>query len=514
MSSPEAAIVRFVLKLVWFLLRLVIFGLTGEWVGKNPFASDEAEPSSTPAPKAAPAAKGKRPSSQEAARLSAWVVSAEQRVNELRRQMRAAQGAGVIEQAIARDIAPMLNELKAAISSGAPPKRTVERIQALDDALNVLGASVQARAEKRAASLADSEAIAAALLEPMLEHAENEGLSLKKRTFLALPQRDPARAQRVFAHTSLLFVNDAMGDANRLGTLTRSVARSLVDDLPELTSELSSEYGLPPGQLVATGGYDPDSARGALGPWLPELFTDVFATFMLGPPYVRLLSAWLSKPKSPLETRLAYAQGRFLSADPPAALRMFAATRALEVLGFTQHAETIAHTFEAAHGTLDALYYPLGESRVQGIPAEFVLDELGQVLDALCTEPRDALGDVTLLDVPGFAFLHGEEARASDAAASLLRGEASRHAVRECASGALAAALARPDLNDSVFAALARSVRGAGTLQAIGTRAPAILPASPALAPSTLRAAFRDRRELRAAMMLSAALGRRPGVRR
>jgi hypothetical protein len=308
-----------------------------------------------------------------------------------------------------------------------------------------------------------------------------------------------------------------MGDAARLGSLARSVARMLVDDLA-LTDDLLSDHALPPGLFLppAQASYDMETARAALGVWLPELATDVLATFMVGPPYVRLLSAWLSKPHAPLETRIAYANGRWLSPLPPAALRMFAATRALEVLGFTEHAAAIQGRYEAAHGALDRIYYPLAEGQVAAVPASFVLHELAPVLDALTTEPQDALADVTLLDVPGFAYLHGEDARASDAATRFMRGEGARHAVRECASGALAAVLARPDLNDTVFAALARSVRGSGTLEAISLAPQEPSPVRPSQARvGSLRAAARDRGELRAAMMLGAALGpRRVGRRR
>jgi hypothetical protein len=508
--GPIPVLIRAVVGLVWLLIRLVLLFLTGEWVGKKPFekADGQGEPGAQPGAARPPPAP-KAPSPDQLARLNAWVVAADARVTELRKGARMAAGGAGLERLLTDVLAPQLSALRSELASGLPSKKIVERIQALDDALNALAESVAAHAEKRAGSLADSEAIAAGLVAPLYEHARGEDIALREREFEAVSQVDAARAQRISVHTPLLVVSDALGDASRLGWLVRSVARTLVEDLPALTTDLLREHRLPPGLFLPPpqGGYDADTVRGAIGVWLPELTADVLATFMVGPAYVRLLSAWLARPQAPLETRIGFAHGRWLSTQPPSALRLFAAARALQVLGFTEDAESIERSFAATHGPLDVLYYPLASGQVFAVPANFVLQELAPVLDALATEPLDALEDASLLDVPGFAYLHGEHARANDAALRFLRGEAVRHAARECAAGALSAVLARPDLNDQVFAALSRSVRGNGMLEALGTTATPAL----AVAPRSLHALARDTRELRAAMMLTSALGPRHG---
>jgi hypothetical protein len=505
------------LRALWFLLRLVIYLVTGHWVGGPPNQATpsvpQAAPQAAPRPPLRPPSETPRVAPEaEKKRLSRWVEAARARLPELYARARLVPAGAPVLAALEQAIAPELERLRARLTArDMSPDPFSEITQALDDALGAAEASLEARRDVATAGmLADTEAIAIDLLEPLQEHLyrrETRG----RRQLLALPHTDMARTQRIAAHTRLVVMRGHGNEPERIASEARVLARLFVDDQPALVDDLRAKYQLPPRIAVppAQGFYAPEQIVAAPGVWLPELWADVLATFTLGPAYAVFVAAALARPQAPLEARVAYLHGRFLSVRLPSLVRMHVIARALTELGFTSLADTLWKQFVAVHGE-ETLYFPRQDGSVVAVPTSFVLGELEPVLVAMLEEPHRALLDHALIDVPGFAYLHGEDGEARTAAQKLANGSSVAFAPRIVAAAALLAVQARPDRRADIVDALARSVRGAGTLEPLAA-APGKRPGA---LPRDLKAMAHDRAELRAALTVGAIFARPPGLAR
>ncbi len=367
-----------------------------------------------------------------------------------------------------------------------------------------------------AAALADVGTCLASLAEPILQHARAHGLGLPALQFVAGADREAEQGCEPVPEEPRVIIDVEPGIADtpeRWVLLARQVGRGLFDRWPGWSTELytahqlSSSLFLPPGHGV----YDANTARQAVGVWLPELFADVFGAYVLGPGYVSSLCATLSRPQQPIQTLLAGATGRFMSAVPPAHVRVYVTLATLTRLGFHEWERTLSARWDAAHGVADVLYLPLSDGRLMSVPLAFMLAEVDDVLTTLLDEPQAALGDVAWLTVPGLAYLHGEHAEAETAAAALARGEAIDLSTRCLVAGAALALDTQPSRRAVVAKALVRSIRGAGTLEAAPNAYNRVAAAHHVGAAPSLATAFRDPRSVREALIVASAIARRGG---
>jgi len=289
--------------------------------------------------------------------------------------------------------------------------------------------------------------------------------------------------------------------------LGRQVGRTLFDVVPGWSAEVYAAHRLPPSLFMPPGHgvYDADTARAAIGVWLPEVFADVVATYMLGPGYAAALGAGLAKPRQPIETCLARGQGRWLAPSAPSVLRIHAVLRVLSQLGQHDWERVLRGRWEASHGNSESLYLPLADGRLMAIPLDFMRGELDAVLDWLLEEPQVALGGQTWLDVPGFAYLHGEHAQVESAVASLARGEAVDLSPRLVLAAAALASDGNAGSRSLIAGALAGSIRGADTLEA-APNAFTLPGAMGAPGARSLGAALRDPHAVREALLLGSML--------
>ena len=354
--------------------------------------------------------------------------------------------------------------------------------------------------------LADVDTAVAALADPIITHAASQGIELTPTRFLSLIEAPPAQPNESAATGSLVpvIVGSNFADApERWVLLARQVGRRMFEAVPGWAAETYRAHRLPPSLFLPPGhaAYDADTARAALGVWLPDLFADAYATHMLGPAYASVLGASLARAKQPMDALIARAQGRFLAPLPPAFVRMHVVTAVLQRLGLHDWNRKVRLRWELAHGTPDALYLPLSDGRLMAIPLSFMLGELDQVLVTLLDEPQVALAQETWLDIPGFAYLHAEHAQAERVAEAFARGEAVDAPARVLIAAA-ALALDEGARNRSwVAKALSRSIRGAGTLEAAPN---AYDVASARHGHPSLASAFRDRALVREALVIGA----------
>ncbi len=357
--------------------------------------------------------------------------------------------------------------------------------------------------------LADVDAVLAALAEPIVVHAASQGIALPELRFSAVANVSADRAKEATQGSTLIpvSVSERFADTPEHWVfLGRHVGRALFEALPGWASEIYRAHRLPPTLFVPPGhgAYDADTARAALGVWLPELFADAFATHSLGPGYASALATSLARPMQPMDTLVARTQGRFLSTVPPAAIRMHVAFAALQRLGLHEWQQRLRTRWELAHGASESLYLPLSDGRLMAVPLAYMLGELDPILVTLLDEPQVALGQETWLDVPGFAYLHAEHAQAQRVADAFLRSEAVDAPPRVLIAGAALAMDTNDAARAKVTAALARSIRGAGTLDAAPNAFDGSL-SKPGGAHPTLAAALRDQGLVRDALVIGAA---------
>lgn len=370
-------------------------------------------------------------------------------------------------------------------------------------------ARAQRSAQPLARTLADADTVLTSMAEPLLTHAEAQGMGLPPLTFVSLS--DTRAAGPVDApdgsRTVYLSIDGNFADMpERWVFLARHVGRGFFDAWPEYVAELRRAHRLAPSLFLPPepGGYDAETVRAALGVWFAELFVDVFATYVLGPAYTVQLMRSLGRPKQPMDTVLARGAGRFLAPMPPSALRVHASLFVLTELGYHDWQETLHTRWQSTHPDQEALYLPLSDGRLVGVPLSYLQAELDVVFNSMLTDPPAVLGHETWLDVPGFAFLHAEQSQAEALASQLSRGEPADAPARVLVTAAALALAEDLRARPVVATALLRSLRGQGTLEAAPNAYDAQAPAAPHVA--SLATAFRDRKAVREALVLGAAL--------
>ncbi len=368
------------------------------------------------------------------------------------------------------------------------------------------GAKTAATGEARV--LADVETCLQALAKPVVDHLQASSLAPPPVAFVAVGADDSrAEAAEEPALSRVRVGSNFAEHPSRWVFLGRQVGRSLFDGVPGWSAEIYARHRLPPSLFLPPGhgAYDADSARAALGVWLPELFADVYATYVLGPAYAAALGSSLTRAKQPIETCIARGQGRFLAASAPSVVRMHAVLAVLTRLGLHDWERRLRERWEASHGPSESLYLPLSDGRLMAIPLAFMLSELDPVLAFVLEEPQAALGSETWLDVPGLAYLHAEHAQVETALRCFVRGEALDVPARIAMAAAALALEGQPGARSLVAKALAQSIRGTGTLEA-APNAFSLATAKHVPTAGGLGAALRDPRAVREALVLGAAL--------
>ncbi len=523
------------MTLLGFLLRLVIFLLTGEWVRLSSEKTD-GEPTAAPRPKEAPrpAPTGTfTPKTAPSPRKGRAPRSASTRVNE-------ALAAADKQLAEADQLVP---RLEAAVSGASlvglleagvgPLRRTLvlaKRGQAaalvslperVDEAARTTAllrlAAEQRRDPVLAGMLADVDACIDALAQPIYDNANGEGMVVMRRRSLALVDVDGERLEAAFARTPIapVVVPRELGDApERWVMLGRVVGRRMLLDVPGWAGEHYEDLGLPPALMLppSHAGYDPETASAAFGVWLPELFADAFAAFCLGPAYVAWLVDTLARKGEPMQLLIGYSRGRFLHGLPPSELRVQTGLAVLTRLGLHAEERKLRARFDGLSGPKESLYLPFDDGAAARIPLSFMLARLSELLERMLDDPHAALGDDTWLDVPGFGYLHAEHSTAESAAKRLAAGQPVHATPRIVIAAAQLAVQANAKARGLVAQTLRRSIRGAGTLETVPDVYQKLAPAQSGREGArreTVGAVLRDKRALREAFVLGTAFAPR-----
>jgi hypothetical protein len=204
--------------------------------------------------------------------------------------------------------------------------------------------------------------------------------------------------------------------------------------------------------------------RGLFGAWLPEIFADVLGTVSLGPAYVESMRRTFQNPGSPQRTAAILQDQSLMDEHPPPRLRLFMAARVLHHLGRHDEASELWERWERDHPDVRLYYLPLGGQWV-GLADESLHSIADSVIDVLAQSAWPELDGFHLLNIPGFAYLHGEHAEVQRIVRELARGEIVNGDVRWIMAAAVLAAKAEPTLHDRILGAARSSIVGVGEEQ-------------------------------------------------
>ena len=396
--------------------------------------------------------------------------------------------------------------------SGTPTMSTIVDETTVLRGLAALLRHLQAMARQRgyggSSFQADADKMADACYAPLLELARVQGLKLRTSQPITVTGDWDLSIVPRFASTRVAPLRLPVGFENSLWrwpAIAHEVAHDFYYSLEGLEQSLHQRTGLPHEVEMPSSSADVDGAwlRGLFGAWLSEIFADVIGTVSLGPAYVEAMRRAFRNPGSPQQTAAILQNQSLMDEHPPPRLRMFMATRVLHHLGRHDEANDLWERWESDHPGVRLYYLPLGGQWV-GLADETLHAIANSVVDVFAQRAWPELEGFHLLNIPGFAYLHGEHAEVQRLMRGLARGETVNGDVRWIMAAAVLAAMAQPSLHDSILEAARRSIVGVGEERKAVRRTRRR--SEPQSIAASLLASLRQPAEIQEAIVLGAAL--------
>ena len=315
--------------------------------------------------------------------------------------------------------------------------------------------------------LADADAIAASLLEPIQRMAGVQSFVFPHQRPICAPANPDAEALWVGllpeGYPVIFVPDDFSDDLFRQASLPHEVGHLLWLRVPGLADELRAVTDLRLAGRVLE--WDGQQVRGAVGwpfgAWLPEIFADAVCVLMLGPAGLRGLTHSFASPESPGAVVAGHldAQG-YYDEHPPAHLRVHLAGALLHRMGFDQEIRPILDEWDAAHGHPDALVLPTRDGPRVSVPFTQLRAFGADVMERIYTAPLECLDGIDLQDLPGLEMSPGLWAKVKRHAAELAEGRPFHEDGRVALASAIEARARFPDRAARIEEGLLRAVLG------------------------------------------------------
>jgi len=281
----------------------------------------------------------------------------------------------------------------------------------------------------------------------------------------------------------------AVPDLFAIADAAHQAGRAFFRSVPGLEPELRARTGLPRFAPL------PDSVEGMsmrqlalpLGPWLPTLFADAFATIALGPAYVIGLRRRLATDDPDRAVTIATdASESGYGPVPPSHLRVLLCCDLAAQLGHTAEASRQLSLWNGTLGAIEVFLIPTLDGDWIEAPVD-PLREFGErVQEVIVSEPLASLRGAKLVQLPGLRFSHHDQTSAEGAALTLARGDTVRAAPRVAMAAALIAAdEAHASHEKDIHGALRRSLAPVEKREAPAPARRRGAAAPPAVAPAT-----------------------------
>jgi hypothetical protein len=378
----------------------------------------------------------------------------------------------------------------------------------------------QRRDPRMAAALGDADRLADACYRPILTFAEAEGLAITtNHPAVALSPFDlqiwtgliPTSVAPIFLPA------DFFGRVAWWPSLGHEIGHDFYNSLEGFDAALRADLGLPSQEEAVRILRSPDHGlelneiEGLFGAWIEEIFCDVFDTMMTGPASVATVIDLFSAQHDPASVASVYVvrNGRTqYGPHPPWHLRMLICTSVLSEMGLHREAVALREEWDALHqfedGGVDFLVLPTLSGQVV-LPIEPFEQQARKLAQRLYRGPLGALRGRGLRAISGLDYgthRHQESLRARDA---FLRGMPPQaRDPRAVIAGAVLAARAKPERENSILRLARAAIPALGTSERWGQAAPpASVCGNPLAAPLVAE-------DLVAGVVLHEMLARRP----
>lgn len=261
--------------------------------------------------------------------------------------------------------------------------------------------------------LADADAIAGSLLEPIQQFAAAQAISLPESRPITVPAQPGGEAiwmGLLPERFPILFVPaDFLSDLYRYASVPHEIGHLLWRDVPGLAQQVhaASGFSFQRGMITVRNGRIHGTIDQLYTAWMPEIFADMAAVLLLGPAGLRGLAHSFASPDEPRRVISVGSRSGQYDEHPPSHLRVHLAGHLLYAMGFDRESKVILASWDAQHGPPEHFAIPVeGGGHVQ-IGVESLLEPGREAMDALYMQEFAAVSGFRLADVPGFEMSPG-----------------------------------------------------------------------------------------------------------
>lgn len=396
--------------------------------------------------------------------------------------------------------------LRARLVTGDEAVGAEYTVAKLERAASWLEVVVRQRSGDASPDLRAAEQIAELARAPFVQFCRAQGIDYEPRPLVAV--RHGGRMERALRAEDLPFTliavgGDARRDPRAFPLVAREIGESLFFDVPDLAGTMARGLSLPEAlQLPATASQTrPAHVRAAFGPYLADLFADLYATSLFGPAYVEALIHLANQPRARNAFRM-HASEQWVASRPPLALRIEFACEALDRLGRVSEAKRLRHRYERLTEDVPGYLFPAADGSSALVPVDHVRRIVAEVAPDIVDFRHPTLEGFRLPEIPGLGYFHAQHAAVNRARADLEEGRVPHAPPLLALAAASLIAAERPERAGALIELALRALRG-------DHRAELPKKTSPA-GELTIAQMAREPRALAQAIALGAALGRRP----
>lgn len=359
---------------------------------------------------------------------------------------------------------------QAFLRNGTTVTRAQEANELAEARLRLLEDAAAARHHLMAEVMADADAFAAALVEPLRQFAMAHGLPLPPNQPISLPVAPGSESmiRGLFAQHPVFFVPADFGEhIHRWSAVAHEAGHVLWYSEPTLRHEMkrivpSTERPRLPRPVNGRLVFDYDAAFAG---WLEEIVCDVFAMIMLGPAGFRGLCSALFDEAQPMSAVFANPDhtGRLLDEHPPPHLRVHMAAWLLDHLGYDVEMGPLLAKWQETHEHADYLVLPIAGTR-QTVSADLegFMVKGRWILSEMMSEEFRGLGGYPLSAVVGQELGPGLWARVRRRTDDILNGQAFHDTPRVVIAAGIEAAARSPQSVKKIAAAVRSVIVGEG----------------------------------------------------
>lgn len=317
-------------------------------------------------------------------------------------------------------------------------------------ALTAIEAAVRWREDPRLGPvLADVDAVAASMLDPLAAAARHERLDWPTGAPITLPAGgDPEAVRALLPDHPVVFVDaDVADEQTRWPAVIEAVSRTVVHTRPGLVAPLRAHFAGGPPWLPRQQGRRVIVELDALcAEWLDVVVADAVAAVMMGPVALRGFVARWARPDDPYAVVRVErgADHRLAGPTPPPHLRVHLMAAALHEMGFDIEARALRDGWDAQHDEPATLVMPSLFGPSVQLPVDRAAAPLRPRVMEVAVGRHPAFGGRRFASIGAFEMSPGLWARTRQRAADLAGGRRFAESPRIVVAAAILAAEQSP----------------------------------------------------------------------